>query len=416
MMLLNCTSKRSNYCRTAVVIAAAYLTGCAGNVGRPISVSTTDPVNDSKTISAVSSPPVASQAKPGSWLVKGGGLSSKSRPESAFKPATLVSSDQTPIIRPDQLCKSPNESYNFTDTLMARIGQEGVLRLTKLFETDFKKADLKPQERQYLKILAKEMLWIPASVEEQIGNAMLAYASKSMTFVVDGPDNEDLWDKSAKLTGGLLAKAPKTPFQTRLVIVENGEPQSLAGGLIFIDMATAKAAFDDKRSHKHVEKLNFIVAHELAHIYKRHRAKRLQQLLVDTDTGLKLTRSIFSTIKKDSAGKENFNVSRWVQTAVLIPELIDIFRKHNALYEQDQEFEADACATALMMASAAGNPVAAFATYREDQVKHGKGGDSMDLYASHPPNKKREEMIRTKYRELSGVSVAISSPSRERRK
>lgn len=314
-----------------------------------------------------------------------------------------------PNIRPDAQCQVPDETYDFTGVITARYGPEGALRLKKLLDTDFKESSISPKDKQLLNTLAREMLWIPASVEEQIGNLMFTFSSDLKTMPRDS--NEEFWNGTAQLMSRLLSAAPKTPFDTRLVLVESGDPGSLAGGLVLLDADTVKSVFDDPRNAGR-PKLNFILAHELAHIYKRHRAKRIQQLLVDSQSGLKLTRLIFKNVQQ---GKADLSATTVIQMATLFPEIIDLVRKNNAKYEQDQELEADGCATALMLRAAIDDPLAGFRAYRQDQRNQNKLGGEVGHwtpYVSHPPNDAREKNIQQRAAALTAQAVKDQAASR----
>lgn len=314
-----------------------------------------------------------------------------------------------PNIRPDAQCKVPDETYDFTGVITARYGPEGALRLKKLLDTDFKESSISPKDKQLLNTLAREMLWIPASVEEQIGKLMFTFSSDLKTMPRDS--NEEVWNGTAQLMSRLLSAAPTTPFDTRLVLVESGDPGSLAGGLVLLDADTVKSVFDDPRNAGR-PKLNFILAHELAHIYKRHRAKRIQQLLVDSQAGLKLTRLIFKNIQQ---GKADLSATTVIQMATLFPEIIDLVRKNNAKYEQDQELEADGCATALMLRAAIDDPLAGFRAYRQDQRSQNKlGGEAghWTPYVSHPPNDAREKNIQQRAAALTAQAVKEQAVTR----
>ncbi|MBN8487939.1 MAG: M48 family metalloprotease [Burkholderiales bacterium] len=339
--------------------------------------------------------PATSGASEGSWLpdwVRGS-------PKSAA-PVTRNGAPIVPTIRTQLQCKTPPENYDFTSVIVARYGAEAALRLQRLLSTDFADGTISSKDREMLRYLAREMLWIPVQVEEKIGSALLLAARGDFNVLDNGAANQQLWDQTTQFVRELAAAAPPSPFDTQLILLQAGSPKSLAGGIVFIDNTLLKSVFD--RDPPAAEMLRFVLAHELAHIQRRHRAKRIQQLMVDSDSGLKLMRQIFSRAKAGGAEFSPTALTAWIETASAVHDVARDLLKYHAKFEQDQEFEADACATALMMEAKAGNPLKAFQEYRADQEylvktsKTAETGTVITLASTHPPNAEREAGIKAK--------------------
>lgn len=322
-------------------------------------------------------------------------------------------------IRTQPLCQSPAENYDIGATLVARFGKEADLRLQRLLTTDFKQSTISKSDREMLNYMAREMLWIPVAVEEQIGNALLMASSRELEVLGKDGINGAMWTQSVDMIKTLAAAAPANPFNLNVILLQKGAPASLAGGVIFIDNETLKSTFDSD-SKEAEEKLRFILAHEMAHIQRRHRAKRIQQILVDSDSGLKFMRQMIEKTRMAGGSSSASNFAEWLKTAAAVPRLVESLMQHHEKYGQDQELEADACATALMVDAKAGDPLRAFRAYRKDAAANDKGRSKAgaesidtDLYASHPPDTLREARIAEKMKLLameSGKAGNVSRP------
>jgi hypothetical protein len=334
--------------------------------------------------------------------------------------ATLPVSNLPPLSRTtvEVQCKTPLENYDFASTIGTRFGAEGQARLQRLLSTDFNSASLTPQDRAILKVMSTEMLWIPVPVEEKIGSALLIASSRELTVLENEGANKPLWTKTVAMVSDLSSVSPPNPFELRLILLQKGAPGSLAGGVIFVDNETLKSTFDDDSPYAE-EKLRFVLAHELAHIYKRHRAKRIQQVLVDSDSGLKLMRQIVTRGQMKGGGTTVAAVKEWIETISAVPQVAqDLFKKHEK-YGMDQEFEADACATAMMMGASLGNPLRAFRAYTKDAAQFqgailptgtnavAATGETM---RTHPPDSEREANIDRKMREFAGGAAPKITP------
>lgn len=326
--------------------------------------------------------------------------------------------DPRSSIRPDVDCKIPEENFDFGVTLQQRLGAEGAARLKALLSSDFKSSDLSPADRELLRKYSKEVVWMPAIIEQWIGRLLFFSGGSNIKSKPRTSFTEPEWDQATKSMGRLLGVAPQMPFEVRLMLIENGDTGSLAGGLVLLDERTMSGSTDPSQT----DKLNFVAAHELAHIYKRHRAKRIQQLLVDSDSGLELMRKSFEMVKNTGgssslpAGGEFAEMAAWFrrlfEAAKLGSEQIEALRKHNAAYEQDQEFEADMCATSMLIRSGVGDPLRGFRLYRSDQQESAMSvanSGTSKVYQSHPPNTEREKRILSKIN-LSASPSASPAP------
>lgn len=298
------------------------------------------------------------------------------------KPPTGTGSATVTSIQPDLVCSVPQEEFDIVSVVSARLGAEAGARLTRLLATDFKSADLTPKDREVLKYVARETLWIPSIVESWLGDGLMS-ATKS-DLVPIHPDLTNVQTFANKTLRDLVTVSPKTPFEIELMVLESGTPSGMIGGRIFIDLATVREAMSEQAPAARKDKLVFIYAHELAHIYKRHQAKRLQERLVSIDEAHKVVRTLLNSRSAFS------DIKALVQTVGNIDAIVAGLRSHQAEFLRSQEVEADACAAALMVEYGRGDPVRGFETYAKER---GLSKKEWTIYNDHPPDAERKIVI-----------------------
>ena len=301
---------------------------------------------------------------------------------------------KTDSVTPDLYCTVPQEEFDYAEVLRKRFGTEAVLRLEQLMRSDFTRAELTPQQKKMLDVLALETLWIPAGLESLLGDLLFRQEKEGLKSVPQEGARAKYWTTSAELYAPLLNVAPKMPFDTRLAILYQGRPNALAGGRIFVDQETVRMTVESDAAAQR-SKLAFIYAHELAHVFKRHKAKRIQQLLIETDEGLKIVRELVTGL--DPSGK--MARMAWIRQVfdkmTTGKRMIELLGTEHAQFSRAQEHEADACATGLMIAAGLGDPVVGFNTYLANHPKGSPSapGSAMSPYEQHPPNDARVKII-----------------------
>jgi hypothetical protein len=286
-------------------------------------------------------------------------------------------------IQPDLVCAVPQEDYDIMTVVKTRLGVEAAARLTRLFSTDFKTADLTPQDRKLLQFIARETLWIPPFVERLIGDAYFNATKGSLTAIdVTDPVQEKQQIFATETLQKIVSVSPQTPFDIELMILKDGTPSGQAGGRLFVDQKTVRDAMGKDVARK--DRLVFIYAHELAHIYKRHKAKRLQEQLISIDEAHKLV----GVLMTQSSGWNS--PESLIAAGVSLKAVVDGLLRHQADFLRSQEVEADACAASLMVQSKLGDPIKGFATYVNGRSakKH-----AWTVYDEHPSDDQRRLVI-----------------------
>ena len=302
--------------------------------------------------------------------------------------------DKAAKVSPDLYCSIPQEEFEYAELIERRFGAEAQIRLTRLMATDFKRSDLTPQEKEMLDVLARETLWIPAGLESLLGELLFRQdREKLKTVPKEGPRGK-YWMFSEELITQLLNVSPKTPFDTRLAILQSGNPRALAGGMIFIDQETVRTAYDGKTDAMR-SMLTFVYAHELAHIFKRHKAKQMQRTLIETDDGLKIMRELMTGLDPSGEMSPVAWISGVFEKMTTARRVVELLASRKAEFSRAQEHEADSCATILMLTAGLGDPLAGFKTYAANQPKSDNPDAETPLspHATHPPHADRAKVI-----------------------
>ncbi len=303
--------------------------------------------------------------------------------------ATGVSSS----LRPDLLCAVPQEEFDYAEILKKRFGTEAVIRLQTLMASNFTRADLSPEQKEMLKVLAQDTLWIPAELEGLVGKLLVQLQKEDLKTVSMEGARGRYWTVSEDLYTQLLNVAPRTPFDTELAILRRGRPNAVAGGTIFIDQETVRKAVESNSSTQRA-KLAFVYAHELAHVFKRHKAKQIQQQLIETDEGLSMLRLLTNGLDRSGEMDPMARIRGIFNKMGSAKRIVELLRTQHAVFTQLQEHEADSCAAHLMLASGLGNPITGFRTYVSDKPKGSSEADSPQTpYELHPPRSTRQKII-----------------------
>lgn len=285
-------------------------------------------------------------------------------------------------IQPDLACAVPQEEFDVMAVVDRQLGAEASARLKRLLDTDFKTSDLTPEDRRVLRFLARETLWIPALVERWLGDAMFRAVQSSLEPIDDGLESVQKFanDNLAEI----VRVSPATPFEINQTVLQNGTPSGMVGGRVFMDLATVRDAMTEPAGSARRDKLAFIYAHELAHVYKRHKAKHLQERLLSIDDARKLVRALVAPRTGTAS------MIALLSTLTGMNAIVTALRTTNSDFLRSQEVEADACAASLMVTYRLGDPLRGFDTYSKER---GAASVQWTVYDEHPPDASRRAVI-----------------------
>jgi predicted Zn-dependent protease len=181
----------------------------------------------------------------------------------------------------------------------------------------------------------RNQLWIPAEAETRLAKS--AHAEQVAKQQVVEEDDLNAMDRLGlqkiravvdQLVGQLPADQPYR-FEVYLTNEDEANARALPGGLIYVSKAAARGSD---------ELLTILLAHEVAHVTKRHQSRWLQGRLVDSATSVD---QLISLLR----GNQDVITATMAQAGGLNARF--------ARFSADQELEADACAVRLGAAQSA---------------------------------------------------------------
>jgi len=289
--------------------------------------------------------------------------------------------DIRPEMQPDADCSRPQERFNVAEKLAEYGGAEATLRLQRLIETDYRYSDLKPEDREMLQYLARTTVWVPAEVETKLGQVFTGAGR----FFGGGTDKPSELDQAAlaEIEGRLnRLRGTVTDFPGTITLRVNKQLADGAyarfGGVIELSERFLAGLTEAPQA------ADFLLAHELSHVYKRHAMKHLQFTLISTDEGWELGRKLLQRAQRGLAVDP---VRDGLFMFTTVPQLVEFVRGLQLKFGREQELEADACSK-VWMGGIGVDPFAAWDAYR---VTLGANSDQSDRYvASHPSDAERE--------------------------
>jgi len=237
-----------------------------------------------------------------------------------------------------------------------------------------------------LRTLARQKVWLPVSAEQKLGDSLHTYYVEQGTFV--DPDQLNKKDRKrydrvkSILDNVLLALPEDNPYQFRLGVVADDSVNANAspGGYIYVNRGLLR----DSRLND--GELSIMLAHEVAHVTKRHVLKEWQVKAVDAMEIAKEVKGLVD-VATDPTKALGAMAGTLGKTRMLFQR-----------FDQNQELEGDACGMKLVMQSPGVDIDKAVQYYekRSKEKKEPKGWDE-----SHPPSEERVRVVhaqRAKYR------------------
>lgn len=233
-------------------------------------------------------------------------------------------------------------------------------------------------------------VWLPADFEEALGARLAADLPTSSVEEAAGRRNGERYRQVATLFDRLVAALPPDqPYRFRLAFGdEPGEnAAALPGGLVIVQPALVR---------RPPELVVGVLAHEIAHVLRRHQTRHWQSLLADTvDVG--------TLVRLSLGGRGEFDRAIGAVTQG------DQAGRRFARFHADQELEADACTPRL--AKAAGfDPVAvadAFARWTVD-ASAGDAAQRGPFDLRHPPSTERASVLAAAAQRWAGADATIT--------
>jgi Peptidase family M48 len=289
-------------------------------------------------------------------------------------------------LRPDVNCDRPQEKFNVGEKLLAYGGAAASLRLERLVSTDFQYSNLTPQDKEMLQYLAQTTVWVPPEIESKLGSIFTTTGS----WFGGGPKLSELDELALKAAeerlNKLKAATSDFPADIKLSVDTTLPDGAFAkfGGVIQISQSFLTSGLSNESA------ADFVLAHELSHIYKRHAVKDMQYKLISSSEGWELGRKVLQRAQRGMAVDP---IADGIFVISTVPKLIEFVRSIQLKFGRNQELEADACSSGWLKTSGS-DPLAAWTAYR---TTLGNNTANENSYAStHPGTPERDARFRRK--------------------
>jgi len=319
----------------------------------------------------------------------------KQTPPVATPPANPVPAEAAPASRqksdgqirselsPDITCSRPRERFNVAEKVAEYGGTAATLRLQRMVSSDLRFSDLSAEDRRLLDYLAATTVWVPVEVESKLG---AVYDTATGTFGsrpnVTELQREELAEIDRRLTR-LRGAVADYPAEIRLTVNPQLADGAFArlGGMIQLSTGFLNGLRDTK------EGADFLLAHEVSHVYKRHAVKQLQYRLVSTSEGWTLAKKL---LQRALRGTQVDMIGDGVFLLTTVPQLIEFVRSTQIKFGREQELEADACST-VWLAAIQTDPYKAWVLFHETL-----GANNTSYSLEHPTHEERELRFKQK--------------------
>ncbi len=292
------------------------------------------------------------------------------------------------VVEPFEL--STNLTDVFTASLDSTVNQIGQVLLGSVFGARPNVNSVTDASFQAAKQAARNMNWLPMSMELRLGQNLHEVMADQIAGSREAPTAH--YQKAARLLNEILAQV-QTPhpynFQIHVTRESGKNAVALPGGLLYMtrdaldwpDSAAApvaqpkgkaaQASKDKQRGGQQVpakrteaeDAARFTLAHEIAHVLKRHETRAVQNRVVDSIDSYNKLRFLFQ-------GNDG-------PSPQLVLGAVGYLKNLHESYSPDQEKQADACAIRLLArhnnAGAAHQAFIAFMK-QELEAKQDQGG------------------------------------------
>jgi len=234
----------------------------------------------------------------------------------------------------DGKCTQMVAPYEVTSNLgeLMRVGAtEGIKSLGSLFTQGGTAASGKHKISEPVRAAAIRMNWLPMPLEVAYGEHYLGVMRDGGMLLERGGGNAKLYSQADELLA-LALQNVKEPqpynFQIHIRASNDGNALALPGGFLFLDANLLRNA-------KNQNLVQLALAHEIAHVLRRHETRALQARIVDT---LSLTGGVTDLLNQ---------LQNITQGSNEILKLIVSSKLQFERHKIDQELQSDACAVRL---------------------------------------------------------------------
>lgn len=401
---------------SVAAVCALVLTGGCATVDKAVegvkegAGKTADAVKETFKKRDEPTPPATAQAGP---AIVASGQTAQPKPADRQQVAKAPSRATENTIGVDHQCAIQQSTFSIMDSFKERATVELVLRVSDVLAKAGAQPPMSSQDQQTLREYSRTVIWIPGELESLLGDFRFKDLQKTGNVVPkeddDANDADKLFEPLQRVTGNGL------PFPLKLAVVTKGtsEAVSIPGGYVVVNQSWLTTT--TRR-----QAITLMMAHEIAHIMKRHETKEFQVKVISTREGYRLFKSIFEAARARVSGRGApagfqsvfsglFEIINFTSSA---SQLWTEMRNVQVRYVQDQEIEADACAVRLLRdAKSELNAWNAWKMYRQFAYQ---GADTAEA-STHPTSADREAklecMTRTDANSLTRCGAPAAKPT-----
>ena len=234
----------------------------------------------------------------------------------------------------DGKCTQMVALYEVTSNLgeLMRVGAtEGIKSLGSLFTQGGTAATGKHKISEPVRAAAIRMNWLPMPLEVAYGEHYLGVMREGGMLLERGGGNAKLYAQADALLASAMQNVGEPHpynFQIHIRASNEGNALALPGGFLFLDANLLRNA-------KNQNLVQLALAHEIAHVLRRHETRALQARIVDT---LSLTGGVTDLLNQlQDITKGSNEILKLIVSSKLQ------FERHKI----DQELQSDACAVRL---------------------------------------------------------------------
>lgn len=287
----------------------------------------------------------------------------------------------------DTKCENLINSYNHFKIITSLLALEAKLKIKSMLN---KNTDKNIDRKKFYINELKNLYWMPISMENYLGERMhlkrYDILPKKGRYKVYYEKAEDLLNK---ILNNVDQEIPYN-FKIYLIRGNNIDIFSYPGGYIYL----TRRVLDNTNFAK------LAIAHEVAHILKRHYIIQYQRIVLDMMDKSETLDKLIDDLKNFDKNKEKFKKIFDIIGKIFLTKenLIKLIESLN----QGQELEADSCAIRLLSNEDNLNEIVndflkklSDISLKEENINNKKLEKLFDLNIStHPTNKKRYENIK----------------------
>ncbi len=289
----------------------------------------------------------------------------------------------------DKVCKRIVDPFRLQDNASALISSTKESSTDGFFKRLSGKKSKAPTLLESAKLRAKKMNWLTMKMEVKHGEMLHKKRLKNPNGLFERSKKgrvKRLYAKGDKLLASVLNQVNEEhPYDFKLFLVNNDElnAEALPGGYLYVNTGVLESKYAE-----------LVVAHEIAHVLKRHQTRETQARIIDAVDTYNDLKSLL-----DKSGSDS--------TAIL--QKIVMMRGLVLNYSRQQELQADACSVRLTYSIPGMNVYRKIDPYiasmnTDDKIKP---TEKLLIQSGHPHYPERSKRMKLVVREVRNEAASL---------